>query len=149
MHGFNVTTTRIDSERVLVSVFGEADLSGAPEFGRELTKTVETGPRLVVIDLQETTFIDSTGLRVLIQARKRLEALGGRICFVCPDRSIWKIFEITGLVEVFSCYPTVSEALSGETELYAAVADVGWDGTHAPADVSPATIPVISPSPAS
>ena len=131
MQAFTVATTRIEDDAALVSLSGEADLSAAPEFERELAKAVELSPRLIVIDLQQTTFIDSTALRVLIQARKQVEARGGRICCVCPDRLTWKIFEITGLAEVFLRYASVSEALRGERELYARVADVGSDGAHA------------------
>ena len=142
MQGFRITSTRVESDCVVVSVFGEADLSAGPEFSRELTKAVETSPDLIVVDLEPTTFIDSTALRVLIQSRKRLEALGGQIRLVCPDRSIWKIFEITGLAEVFPRYPTVSDALLRATDAYAAGADLAWDDTHTNPDTRRETAPL-------
>jgi anti-sigma B factor antagonist len=111
MPGFRITTTPIDSDCVLVALAGEADLSAAPEFSRELTTAVELGSRLILVDLGQATFIDSTALRVLLQGRTQLEARGGSMRIVCPDRSLWKIFEITGLAELFPRSSTVEEAV--------------------------------------
>jgi anti-sigma B factor antagonist len=114
MHGFRITTTHIANDVVVVSVSGEADLNAAPDFEAKLGSAVDQGPRFIVIDLGHTTFIDSTALRVLMQGRKRLDAVGGSMSIVCPDRLVWKIFEITGLAELLPRYSTVEEAIRGE-----------------------------------
>jgi len=67
----------------------------------------------VVVDLTETTFIDSTTLGVLVGGVKRLRPEGGKVSLVCSDRNITKIFEITGLNKVFPIYETRAEALDG------------------------------------
>jgi anti-sigma B factor antagonist len=87
----------------------------APEFSRELMAAVELGARFIVIDLGQATFIDSTALRVLMQGRARFEACGGSMSILCPDKKLWKIFEITGLTELFPRYWTVEEARSVES----------------------------------
>jgi anti-sigma B factor antagonist len=132
MRGFRVTTTQTEPGRAVLALVGEVDLSSAPEFAAELNRAVDGGARLLVIDLLATTFIDSTALRVLLQGQKRLQSLGGRMCLVCSDRSIWKIFAITGLDEVFPRYPTVSKALAWETEEDAVVDDAGREASAAP-----------------
>jgi anti-sigma B factor antagonist len=115
MRGFRITTTQIQPDLVVVALSGEVDMNAAPDFGDALTTAVDSSPRFVVIDLGNTTFIDSTALRVLMQGRKRLEALGGGMSIVCPNRLVWKIFEITGLVDLFPRYSTLDEAVGRQT----------------------------------
>jgi anti-sigma B factor antagonist len=131
MHGFRITTTPIESEAVLVALSGEADLSAAPEFSRELTSAVELGSRLIVVDLGHATFIDSTALRVLLQGRTQLEARGGSMYIVCPDRSLWKIFEITGLAELFPRFSTVEEAVAAVPAKASVVTRLGGESAEA------------------
>jgi anti-sigma B factor antagonist len=65
-----------------------------------------------VVDLSETTFIDSTTLGVLVGGVRRLREQDGDLSLVCSDRNITKIFEITGLDRVFSISPSREEALA-------------------------------------
>ena len=69
------------------------------------------GAKEVVVDLSDTTFIDSTTLGVLVGGVKRLRPNGGQLSLVCSDRNITKIFEITGLDKVFPIYATRDEAV--------------------------------------
>jgi anti-sigma B factor antagonist len=73
---------------------------------------IEQGASEVVVDLTDTTFIDSTTLGVLVGGVKRLRPNGGRLSIVCSDRNITKIFEITGLNRVFPIYADRTEALA-------------------------------------
>ena len=95
----------------IVELAGEVDLYTAPEVKRELLKVIEDGAQRVVVDLTETTFIDSTTLGVLLGGLKRLRAVDGEIVLVCSDRNIRKIFEITLLDRVFPIVETAEEAL--------------------------------------
>ena len=72
---------------------------------------IDKGGKEVVVDLTDTTFIDSTTLGVLVGGVKRLRPNGGQLSIVCSDRNITKIFEITGLDRVFTIYPTRDEAV--------------------------------------
>jgi anti-sigma B factor antagonist len=69
------------------------------------------GATTVVVDLTDTTFIDSTTLGVLVGGVKRLRPDGGQLVLVCSDRNITKIFEITGLDKVFTIHATLAEAV--------------------------------------
>ena len=93
---------------------GEVDLYTAPRFKDELIRAVEGGSRRVVVDLTDTTFIDSTTLGVLVGGVKRLRSNDGQLALVCSDRNITKIFEITGLDRVFTIYGTREEALGAD-----------------------------------
>jgi anti-sigma B factor antagonist len=108
---FNVKTEHAQDGVHVVSLAGEVDLYTAPEFKQELLRIIGEGASHVVVDLSETTFIDSTTLGVLVGGVKRLRPNGGQLSLVCSDRNITKIFEITGLDRVFAIYPTRDEAL--------------------------------------
>ena len=68
----------------------------------------------MIVDLTETTFIDSSSLGVLIGAHRRLLRLQGRLVVVCNNDAIVKTFRITGLDGVFTIVGTLDEALNGD-----------------------------------
>ena len=68
----------------------------------------------MIVDLTETTFIDSSSLGVLIGAHRRLLRLQGRLVVVCSNDAIVKTFRITGLDGVFTIVGTLDEALNGD-----------------------------------
>ena len=67
---------------------------------------------IVLFARTETTFIDSTGLGVLIRGVERLTTEDGRLAVVCIDPNMVKVFEVTGLDRVFTIYSTREEALA-------------------------------------
>ncbi len=69
---FAITEHPIDAERHVVAVRGEIDLFTAPELKQVLAESIEAGRNRIIVDLTETTFLDSTALGVLIGAVKRL-----------------------------------------------------------------------------
>ena len=68
----------------------------------------------MIVDLTETTFIDSSSLGVLIGAHRRLLRLQGRLVVVCNNDAIVKTFRITGLDGVFTIVGTLDEAFNGD-----------------------------------
>jgi anti-sigma B factor antagonist len=108
---FNVETTRIAGDTILLALEGQVDLHTAPELRDHLVSAIEDGAVNVVVDLSDTTFIDSMTLGVLLGAVKRLRPRGGQLRVVCGDPNIRKIFEITLLDRVFSLYATREAAL--------------------------------------
>lgn len=110
---FDIRTEQLNADSYVISLAGEIDLYTAPEFKQQLLGVIGQGAGDVVVDLSETTFIDSTTLGVLAGGVKRLRMRDGQLSLVCSDRNITKIFEITGLDKVFTIYPTRDEALSG------------------------------------
>jgi anti-sigma B factor antagonist len=109
---FAVTEEPIDAERHVVAVRGEIDLFTAPELKQVLAESIEGGRNRIVVDLTETTFLDSTALGVLIGAVKRLRSREGALAIVNVDENIAKTFEITGLDQIFTILATREEAVS-------------------------------------
>ena len=76
-----------------------------------LGEAIEAGRTRIVVDLTDTTFLDSTALGVLIGAVKRLRSRDGVLTIVNIDPNIAKTFEITGLDQIFTIRPTRDEAI--------------------------------------
>ena len=108
---FHIEDEAIDDSTHVIELGGEVDLYTAPEFKQQLLEVIEQGGRDVIVDLSNTTFIDSTTLGVLVGGVKRLRTNEGQLSLVCSDRNITKIFEITGLDRVFAIHPTLEAAL--------------------------------------
>jgi anti-sigma B factor antagonist len=113
---FDITTEQLGEGRYVISLSGEVDLYTAPEFKQQLLEVISQGAETVIVDLTNTTFIDSTTLGVLVGGVKRLRPNGGQLSLVCSDRNITKIFEITGLDRVFTIHATREEAVEAISE---------------------------------
>jgi len=109
---FALTEESLDPDRHVVAVRGEIDLFTAPELKQKLTDAIESGKNRIVVDLSDTTFLDSTALGVLIGAVKRLRSREGALVIVNVDQNIAKTFEITGLDQIFTILSTRGDAIA-------------------------------------
>ena len=97
----------------LVTVAGELDLYTAPKLGEAISGLVREGTYHLVIDLTRVGFLDSTGLGVLVGARKKIDAHNGSLQLVCNQDRLLKLFRLTGLINVFVIHDTVEAATAG------------------------------------
>lgn len=96
---------------IVVSLAGELDLYNAEDVRAALLECCAEEPSVLVVDLAEVTFIDSTALGVLIEARSRLaEREGFRLA--APGLETQRALEVSGLDQHFSIHDTVAEALA-------------------------------------
>jgi anti-sigma B factor antagonist len=109
---FGMRRTALSDHTALVELSGQIDLHTAPQLTAHLLSAIDDGAVNVVVDLTETTFIDSMTLGILLGAVKRLRPRGGQLQVVSADPSIRKIFEITLLDRVFALCETRDEALA-------------------------------------
>jgi anti-sigma B factor antagonist len=100
----------------VVAVAGEIDLFTAPELKAALGEALDNGKTRIVVDLTQTTFLDSTALGVLIGAVKRLRSRDGAMTIVNTDVNIAKTFEITGLDQIFTIRGSRDEAIAALDE---------------------------------
>jgi anti-sigma B factor antagonist len=90
-----------DGPAAVLSVKGELDASTAPDLAELCHSVHAAGARDVVIDLTDTSFLDSSGLRALIEAH-RLFADGGNLHLAHASEPVRRLLEITGLDDYFS-----------------------------------------------
>jgi len=95
----------------VLCVRGEIDVATSPELRDVLTDLITPGPELVIVDLTEVTFIDSTGLGVLVGAVGDMRARGADLRLVVTQPQIIKLLALTGLDEVFSVLSNASDAV--------------------------------------
>ncbi len=95
---------------VVVSLAGELDLYNAEEVRSALLDACSSEPDLLVVDLEEVRFIDSTALGVLIEARSRMADRRG-FCLAAPGLETRRALEVSGLDRHFVVHGTVAEAL--------------------------------------
>jgi len=88
--------------QVRVVATGEVDLSTVERLRATITAAVEPGPSEVVVDLRAVTFLDSTGVGALIDARKQAMTYGSRIRVINPQPVVRRVLEVTGVLGVLS-----------------------------------------------
>lgn len=85
---------REQHEIVSMSLVGELDLATASRLESELRRVESGRPRILVIDMSDLRFIDSTGLRLIIGADARAREDGRRMALVPGPASVHKVFQL-------------------------------------------------------
>lgn len=97
----------------VISVGGELDLASSPALEEELERVADSGADVVVIDLRELEFMDSTGLSVLVRAHQRAEEEGRRLGLVNGSQQVQRLLALTGVAERLTVAETPEELLDG------------------------------------
>jgi anti-sigma B factor antagonist len=93
---------------------GEIDLHVSPRVATSLGAIIEQKPARLVVDLSRVTYIDSSGLAVLIEGMQNVEAYGGKFVLAGLQENVRPIFEIARLDQVFIIFPHVDAALAAD-----------------------------------
>lgn len=101
--GFDARVLEADGA-VVVAVAGEIDMATAGLFHRAINHACGHNGR-VVIDLACTSFIDSSGLAVLIRASERLGQRSDALVVRAPDAAVRRTFEISGVDHLLTIVP--------------------------------------------
>jgi anti-anti-sigma factor len=107
-----VTVERRSASACLVRLTGVLDAYNAPELGLQLNGLIEDGAERFVIDLRDTTLLDSSGLGALLAALLRLRERNGQLALLAGPRSVMQGFRLTGLDGVFRIFAGEAEALA-------------------------------------
>lgn len=100
-----------DGDVVVVRVGGEVDMLTTPLLGACLTKQLQTGPGMLVVDLTRVGFLGSSGLAALVTARDEAGARDVTLRLVSADHAVLRPLHATGLAELFNIYPDLQAAL--------------------------------------
>ena len=91
---------------------GEIDLHVSPQIAGQLSTLIKQKPKQLVVDLSKVTYIDSSGLAVLIEAMQNVGGYGGQFALTGLQEGVRPIFEIARLDQVFRIFPDNASALS-------------------------------------
>jgi anti-sigma B factor antagonist len=78
---------------------GEIDLGTAPQLAQAFESLIDQGARIVVLDASEIDFVDSSGLRVIINCGNKLSAAGGRLLIEGMSGALQRVLEISGVID--------------------------------------------------
>jgi len=107
-----VREQEVDGVPVL-SVHGELDIGTAPRLCARIDAARRRWIRSLVLDLSDTDFCDSTGLRALAGAERELAAQRARMVVVVPaNGAVARLFDVSGAYELLEVRRTRAEALA-------------------------------------
>jgi len=102
---------RNEGRALVFAVAGELDLASSPTLEQELEKVRDADVDLVIIDLRELRFMDSTGLHALVKANKRATEAGRRFAVVKGGAQIQRLLSLTGVSELLTVGDSPEELL--------------------------------------
>jgi len=104
--------TAVHGDRLAIHVVGELDVSTIGSLREVLLQVISADFTDIVVVLSGVTFVDSTGLGVLVSAHKNVLSRGGRVGLVVDQESVMKVLRITALNQVFALHRTLDAALA-------------------------------------
>jgi len=96
----------------LLDVAGELDLYTSPKLKAALDSLLAEGHTRLIVNLLETTYLDSTALSVLTATLKQVREAGGNLGLIYTQPQIERMFTITGLDEVFPIFRGEADAVN-------------------------------------
>jgi anti-sigma B factor antagonist len=97
------------SDRYVITVSGEVDLATSPELDTAIIDAIESGAASVVIDLTDVSFMDSSGLGVIVRGLKRCREADKDLDLVITNERVLKVFGITGLDQVIPIHDAIED----------------------------------------
>lgn len=105
-----VTTERVDGG-VILTPQGRLTVVSVPRLRDAVADALEAGGTILVVNLAETTFVDSSGLGALVSALKSARQAGGDLRLVAPSEQVSMVLRLTNLDRVLQPRASVEEAL--------------------------------------
>jgi anti-sigma B factor antagonist len=96
----------------VIAVSGELDLASSPTLQEELERVSSSDAKLLIIDLRELDFMDSTGLSVLVRAHQRAEEQGRQLAMVKGPQQVQRLLSLTGVGDRLTLVDTPEELLT-------------------------------------
>ncbi|KAB8164212.1 anti-sigma factor antagonist [Streptomyces sp. 3MP-14] len=109
-------------EWTVLRVVGELDLATSPAVRQRVHDAVADGRRRLVLDLSEVLFCDSSGVGVLVGARRLMRSCAGELRLILPARGaedgshVNRVLAALGVRRLFDCHPDLASAVGGETD---------------------------------
>ena len=99
-------------DKLVVFFIGELDHHSAEEVRVKIDDRIERDNiQKVIMDFEEVTFMDSSGIGVVIGRFKKLQNRDGKVCVVNVNKRVDKVFKLSGLYKIINSYSSVSEAV--------------------------------------
>lgn len=102
----------MEGEILTVMLIGRLDTNASMEFEQEVEKSINSNNKNMIIDFSDLEYICSSGLRVIIQAAKKLKSLQGELVLCSMEDYIQEVFEISGFDTFLKIFASKDEAVN-------------------------------------
>ncbi len=109
---------KIGKVLVVIPRLSRIDASVSVEFKGRMVDSINQGNKLIVLDLSDVDFIDSSGLGVMVSSLKTIDGEGDLV-ICCIRETVMRLFNLTRMNRVFTIFATQSEAVQALNEKYA------------------------------
>jgi len=107
----NVNLTEKDAV-VIVNLVGNLDTNTAPDAEAKINESLAAGTSKMVINLAETKYVSSAGLRVFLATAKKMTAAGGAVKLCAANEVVKEILDISGFSTILDVKGTEDQALA-------------------------------------
>jgi len=97
---------------IIITVCGQIDMFSAPEFREVLTDIINKGSKYLIVNMTEITFIDSSGLGVLLSILRTVRPMGGTIALCGCDPTIMRTMTATRIDTIIPVRKTLDEVMA-------------------------------------
>ena len=102
-----------EAQATVIAVSGELDLASSPALQEELDRVSGSESDLLIIDLRDLDFMDSTGLSVLVRAHQRAEEQGRRLAMVKGPQQVQRLLSLTGVADRLTLIDAPEDLIGG------------------------------------
>ncbi|MFD7417446.1 STAS domain-containing protein [Kitasatospora purpeofusca] len=102
----------VDDRSAVCVLVGDLDIETLPPAEQALDEALRASPLVLVVDLEQVGFCDSSGLNLLLKARMSAKSAGAELRLAAASPTVLRLLELTGADTVFPLHPTVGAALA-------------------------------------
>jgi anti-anti-sigma factor len=103
--------TREEGQVIIIALEGEVDISVTELVREKFNKLVDERKKVILVDMTKVSYIDSSGLGLLVETMQAMEKYSGEIKLYSLSSDVQKVFELTRLNKFFDIFNTEKEAL--------------------------------------
>ncbi len=107
----NIDVRELEDDIAVLDVDGDIDLYSASDLRDSVFEQIDIGKTKVIINLENVTYIDSSGIGTLITSLSKIKKINGKMCIINVYDSVKKVFELTKLTTFFKIYTSENEAI--------------------------------------
>lgn len=102
-----------EGQALIATLTGELDLHTSPEFKEKITALIATHSQIkhLILNVQDLTFIDSSGLGVILGRYKELQERGGKLFFLQANPQIKRVLQLSGFQRISEFVNSMTEVL--------------------------------------
>lgn len=109
---FEVNVDEHADAYAVISVHGEIDLHTAPKVQRAVERGAGNGAEVVIVDMSNIEFMDSTALSTFIRLKNTLEERDVALRLASPSGAVERIFSVTGFGDYFDIFSSREAAIA-------------------------------------